>query len=165
MEREVSVDPVTLRKANLLFKVSDGQTPASKQMNTEAFTAATQAIGSSPQIASAYNIGPMFSYLFKSQRADVAQFEKSPQLQQYEQAMAAWQNTAATLAETYAKLKKTDGSNYTPEEIQKSLPPQPLPEQFGVDPKNPYPSKAQPVGTIIEQVQQVDAQNANQPKQ
>lgn len=165
VEREVKVDPVTLRKANLIFKVSDGQIPASKQMNSEAFTAATQAIGSSPQLAGAYNIGPMFSYLFKSQRADVAQFEKSPQLQQYEQAMGQWQQAIATLAETYAKLKKPDGSSYTPQEIQQAVPPQPQPQQFGVDPANPYPTKAQPTGSILEQVQQVDQQNAPKPQQ
>jgi hypothetical protein len=159
-EREVNVDPVSLRKANLIFKVSDGQLPASKQMNSESFTAAAQAISSSPQLAGAYNIGPMFSYLFKTQRADVAQFEKSPQLQQYEQAMGQWQQAVQTLAEAYSKLKKADGSNYTPQEIQASLPPQPLPEQFGVDPANPYPTKADPPGTILEQVQ-----NANQPQQ
>jgi hypothetical protein len=163
VEREIAVDPVTLRKANLIFTVSDGQLPASKQMNSESFTAAAQAIGSSPQLAGAYNIGPMFSYLFKSQRADVAQFEKSPQLQQYEQAMGAWQQTVGTLAETYAKLKKPDGSGYTPQEIQAALPPQPQPQQFGVDPANPYPTKAEPPGTILQQVGQVD--NANQPQQ
>jgi hypothetical protein len=160
VEREVTVDPVTLRQANVIFKVSDGQLPASKQMNSESFTAAAQAISSSPQLAGAYNIGPMFSYLFKSQRADVAQFEKSPQLQQYEQAMGQWQQAVQTLAEAYTKLKKADGSNYTPQEIQASLPPQPQPQQFGVDPANPYPTKAQPTGTILEQVQ-----NASQPQQ
>lgn len=172
VEQEVEIDPVTLRKANLIFKVSDGQLPASKQMNSESFTAAAQAIASSPQLAGAYNIGPMFSYLFKSQRADVAQFEKSPQLQQYEQAMAQWQQVTASLGEIYSKLKKPDGSGYTPEEINKAMPPQPQPQQFGVDPANPYPSKATPSGTILQQVQQADQQsqpqvnqNAAQPQQ
>lgn len=162
-EQEVVIDPVTLRKANLVFKVSDGQLPASKQMNSEAFMAATQAISANPQIAGAYNLGPMFSYLFKTQRADVAQFEKSPQLQQYEQAMGQWQQAIAVLADTFSKLKKPDGSSYTPEEIQKSLPPQPTPEQFGVDPANPYAPPAKPQGTIIAQVQGVD--NASQQQQ
>lgn len=163
MEQEVVIDPVTLRKANLVFKVSDGQTPAAKQMNSEAFTAAAQAIASTPQLAGAYNLGPLFSYLFKSQRADVAQFEKSPQLIQYEQALSQWQQAVATLAEAFTKLKKPDGSTYTPQEIQESLPPQPTPEQFGVDPQNPYAQPQKPQGTILEQVQGVD--NANQQQQ
>lgn len=162
-DQEVVIDPITLRKASLAFKVSDGQLPASKQMNSEAFTAAAQAIASNPQIAGAYNIGPMFSYLFKSQRADVAQFEKSPQLIQYEQAMGQWQQAVSTLAEAFTKLKKPDGGSYSPEDIQKSLPPQPLPEQFGVDPANPYAPPPKPQGKILSQVQEVD--NASQQQQ
>lgn len=166
-EEEVTIDPVVLRRANLVFKVSDGQLPASKQMNTEAFQAAVQTIGSSPQLAGSYNLGPMFSYLFKTQRADVAQFEKSPQLIQYEQAQAQWQQAVAMIMESVSKLKKADGSNYTPEEIQKAIPPQPLPEQFGVDPKNPYAPAPKPTGSIIQQVQliQQEEDNANQPQQ
>lgn len=162
-EAEVAIDPVTLRKANLIFKVSDGQLPASKQMNSEAFTAAAQAIASSPMLASAYDIGPMFSYLFKSQRADVAQFEKSPQLRQYEQAQAQWQQAVQVLSQSIAKMTKPDGSAYTPEEIQKMLPPQPQPQQFGVDPQNPNKPPAAPAGTILQQVQEVD--NATKPQQ
>lgn len=166
-EQEVAIDPVALRRANLVFKVSDGQLPASKQMNTESFQVAVQTIGSSPQLASSYNLGPMFSYLFKTQRADVAQFEKSPQLQQYEQAMNQWQQAIATLADTYSKLKKPDGSMYTPEEIQKYLPPQPQPEQYGVDPKNPYAPVPKPQGTILDQVTaaQQEETNASQSQQ
>lgn len=143
---EVVVDPVALRKANMIFKVSDGQTPASKQMNSESFGAACQAIATVPQLAGAYNIGPMFSYLFKMQRADVAQFEKPPALIQYEQAMNQWQQAVAVLAEQLSKQQMT------PEDIQKSLPPQPTPEQFGLDPNNPQVGKPEPQGTILEQV-------------
>lgn len=170
MEQEVVVDPVTLRKANLIFKVSDGQLPASKQMNSEAFASATQAIANSPQIAGAYNLGPMFSYLFKSQRADVAQFEKSPQQQQYEQAVGQWQQAVQVLAQALATTKKPDGSSPTPKEIQAALPPQPTPQQFGIDPSNPYQNQGHPTPqiSILQQVQQLDTQdtqNANQPQQ
>lgn len=154
---EVTIDPVALRKAALVFKVSDGEIPAAKQMNTEAFQSACQTLASVPQLASAYNMGPMFSYLFKQQRADVAQFEKSPQLLQYEQAVSQWQGAIQSLAETYSKLKKADGTSYTPEEIQKALPPQPTPDQFGVDPNNPYATKPKAQGTILQQVEQVNA--------
>jgi len=156
LEEEVVIDPVVLRKANLIFKVSDGLVPASKQMNSEAFTSAAQTIAAVPQLAGAYNIGPLFSYLFKSQRADVAQFEKSPALIQFEQAQGQWQQSVATIAEAISKLKKADGSSYTPEEIQKSIPPQPTPEQFGLDPKNPYAPAAQAGGTILQQVAQAN---------
>lgn len=162
-EQEVVIDPVTLRRANLVFKVSDGQLPASKQMNSEAFIAAAQAIANNPAIAGSYNLGPMFSYLFKSQRADVAQFEKSPQLIQYEQAVGQWQQAVSVLAEALTKLKKPDGGSYSPQEIQQSLPPQPTMEQFGIDPANPYAKPAKPSGTILSQVQQV--QNATQSQQ
>lgn len=164
-EEEITIDPVTLRKANLVFKVSDGQLPAAKLMNSEAFAAATQAIATNPSIAGAYNLAPMFSYLFKSQRADVAQFEKTPQLIQYEQAVAQWQNAVQMILEAATKLKKPEGGSYTPEEIQKHLPPQPTPDQFGVDPNNPYATKKAPEGTILEQVQQADSQDADQPEQ
>lgn len=161
-EQQVTIDPIQLRKAIIQFKMSDGLTPASKQMNTEAFTAAVQTIAAVPQLAEAYNIGPMFSYLFKSQRANVAQFEKSPAQIQYSQAMSAWQQAVATLAESLVKLKKPDGTSYTPQEIQSSLPPQPTPEQFGVDPNNPNPGKPEPQGSILQQV----VSNANaQPQQ
>lgn len=156
LEEEVIIDPVTLRKANLSFKVSDGLVPTSKQMNSESFTAAAQTIASVPQLAQAYNIGPLFSYLFKSQRADVAQFEKSPALLQYEQAQAQWQQAVQLLAESMSKLKKQDGSSYSPEEIQKTIPPQPTPQQFGLDPNNPYATPVTQSGTIIQQVAKAD---------
>lgn len=159
--QEVEIDPVALRKAAMVFKVSDGEVPAAKQMNTEAFQSAVQTIAAVPAIVGAYNIGPMFSYLFKQQRADVAQFEKSPQLIQYEQAVQAWQGSVGALAETYAKLKKADGTSYTPEEIQKALPPQPTPEQFGVDPKNPYATVPKSQATVMQQVQQTEQNNAS----
>lgn len=153
IEDVVAIDPVTLRKANLVFKVSDGLTPASKQMNTEAFQSAVQTIAAVPELAQAYNIGPMFSYLFKSQRADVAQFEKPANVIQYEQAMGQWQQAVDKVVTALMTVKKPDGSSLTPEEIQAAIPPQPLPEQFGVDPNAPQ-SKPQQPGTILQQTQQ-----------
>ena len=157
VEEPITVDPTVLRKASLTFKMSDGLTPASKQMNTEAFQAAVQTIAAVPQIAASYDIGPMFSYLFKSQRAEVAQFEKSPQLLQYEQAVAQWQQAVQTLSASLAQLKNADGNPPTPEEIQKALPPQPTPEQFGINPNKPQ-TKQPPAGTILSQVANASAQ-------
>jgi hypothetical protein len=152
IEEVVEVDPVSLRQATLEFKVSDGLVPASKQMNTEAFQSAVQTIAAVPQLADAYNIGPMFSYLFKSQRADVAQFEKSPQEIQYNQALAQWQQAVATLA---AELHKMEG--ITPEQMQELLPPQPMPEQFGLSPEGAPPPPKQSLSIL----QQVVANNAD----
>ena len=151
VEEVIPIDPVALRQATLAFKVSDGLVPASKQMNTEAFQSAVQTIAAVPQLAGAYNLGPMFSYLFKSQRADVAQFEKSPEEVQYEQALAQWQQAVQLLAESLASRPEL-----SPEEIQKSLPPQPTPEQFGVGQPKPKP----PAISILQQVSQQNDPNA-----
>lgn len=133
-ESEVQIDPVTLRKAVIAFKVSDGLLPSSKVMSTEAFTIAAQTVASSPAIGAGYNLAPMFSYLFKTQRADVAPFEKPPEQIAFEQAMQQWQSAAQMLAQTYAALKKPDGSSYAPQDIQAALPPQPVPQAYGYTP-------------------------------
>mgnify|MGYP000854496482 CR=1 FL=1 len=159
-ETVVSIDPLMLRNASLSFKVSDGVTPAAKQMNTEAFASACQTLAALPQLAGQYNLGPMFSYLFKMQRADIGQFEKSPQLIQYEQAVAAWQGSVQMLAEQLAKLTKADGSSYTPEELTKALPPQPMPEQFGLDPQNPYAPLPKSKETVMQQFAAKEQTNA-----
>lgn len=151
VEEVIPINPIALRQATLAFKVSDGLVPASKQMNTEAFQSAVQTIAAVPQLAGAYNLGPMFSYLFKSQRADVAQFEKSPEEVQYEQALAQWQQAVQLLAEALASRPEL-----SPEEIQKSLPPQPTPEQFGVGQPKPKP----PAISILQQVSQQNDPNA-----
>lgn len=150
-EEVIPIDPVALRQATLAFKVSDGLVPASKQMNTEAFQSAVQTIAAVPQLAGAYNLGPMFSYLFKSQRADVAQFEKTQEEVQYEQALAQWQQAVQMLAEALSSRPEL-----SPEEIQKSLPPQPTPEQFGVGQPKPKP----PAISILQQVSQQNDPNA-----
>ena len=74
----------------------------------------------------------MFSYIMKTQGADLKAFEKSPEQQAYEQALGAWQNMAQLAIE---KGKEVDAV----------LPPQPLPEQYGYDPKanKPAPPGAQ----------------------
>ena len=146
IEQVIPIDPVALRQATLEFKISDGLVPASKQMNTEAFQSAVQTIAAVPQLAEAYNLGPMFSYLFKSQRADVAQFEKSPEEIQYAQAVAQWQQAVAMLSEQLSKME-----SITPEQMQQMLPPQPMPEQFRISPDGKVPPKPQPP-SILQQV-------------
>lgn len=120
-QRTVTLDPVALRKAVLEFKVTDGLIPASKVLNTDSFSVALQVIGSSPQISGAYNIAPMFSYLMKAQGAVLTDFEKSQEQIAYEQAVQSWQQVVVE-----AMKQGT---------AQEQLPPQPLPEQYGYNPK------------------------------
>ena len=119
--REVTIDPVALRKSQAKFKVTDGLTPTDKQISGDDFTMAIQTLGSSPQLGAAYNLGPMFSYLMKTRNADLTQFEKSPQQQAYEQAMGQWQQMA--------QLAVEKGTQFSA--------PQPTPQQYGYTPGAP----------------------------
>lgn len=116
----VEIDPIKLRQAVLEFKISDGLTPAEKLASLDVYKVAFQVLGSSPQISSEYNIGPLFSYLMKMQGADLRPFEKPLNQRQYEQAVAQWSQTVQTL------LKNN------PELTAEQLPPQPMPQQFGL---------------------------------
>ena len=122
----IEIDPVKLRKAVVEFKITDGLIPASKLMNGDTFATAIQVIGSSPQIAGSYNTAPMFSYLMKIQGADLAPFEKSQEQIAYEQAVQQWQQLA------FEGIKNgIDPSK---------LPPQPIPADYGYDPKANKPA-------------------------
>ena len=114
-KQQVAVDPVKLRQAVISFKISDGLTPSSKLINADSFQTSLQVIGSSPQIGASYNVGPMFSYLMKTQGALISDFEKSNEQVAYESAVGQW-NQMAQLS------------------LSKGMPwnnPQPTPEQFG----------------------------------
>ena len=111
----VEIDPIKLREAVIDFKISDGLAPASKLINADSFQTALQVIGSSPQIGSGYNIGPMFSYLMKTQGALISDFEKSKEQVAYEQASNQWMQMA--------QLALSKGQPWNN--------PQPTPEQFG----------------------------------
>ena len=116
----VEIDPIKLRQAVLEFKISDGLTPAEKLASLDVYKVAFQVLGSSPQISSEYNIGPLFSYLMKLQGADLRPFEKPLNQRQYEQAVAQWSQTVQTLIKN------------NPELTAEQLPPQPMPQQFGL---------------------------------
>jgi len=126
-KQTVEIDPVQLRKAVLEFKVSDGLIPAEKLIGGETFSTAMQVFGSSPQIAAAYNVGPYFSYMMKTQGANIADFEKSPEQVAYEQAVNTWSGLRQLAIEKGAPFED----------------PQPLPEQFGYQPANNTPSAPQ----------------------
>lgn len=126
-QQVVQIDPVELRKAVVEFKVSDGLTPSDKLIGSDVLQVALQMIGSSQQIGSAYNIGPMFSYFMKTQGARIAEFEKSPEQLAYEQAIGAWQQTTLEMAKQGVA----------------QFPPQPLPEQYGYQPAGLNPTSQQ----------------------
>jgi len=131
--KDVAIDPVALRKAVLNFRISDGLVPTSKIINSDAFAVALQTMGSSPQIGAGYNMAPAFSYLMKTQGAEISAFEKSSEQVAYEQASGQWQQLAAMAID-----KSETG------ELPENFPPQPLPEQFNYDPtaNKPSPAKA-----------------------
>jgi len=127
---DVTIDPVALRKAVLEFRISDGLIPASKLINGESFSAALQVIGTSPQIGQSYNIGPMFSYLMKTQGAAISDFEKSSEQVAYEQALAQYNSLVALALEKDRDIKELGEA--------------PSPEQFGYVPaqNTPRPPEA-----------------------
>ena len=141
-DKEVEIDPVELRKAVMTFKISDGLTPADKLINSDVLMVAMQQIGSSPQIGQGYNISPLFSYLMKTQGADLKEFEKSKEQVAYEQAVQQWQQLVMQA------LKDN------PQITAAQLPPQPVPQQFGYLP-----------GALASEQEEARKQQANQQSQ
>lgn len=128
LEQAIQIDPVELRKAVMEFKVSDGLIPSSKLMDTDTSLQAMQLVSSSPQLASEYNIGPMFSYLMKLQGAKISEFEKSPAQKAYESAVQQWQMAAQSAIQAGQEFNI----------------PQPKPQDYGY---NPAQQGASPVAT------------------
>lgn len=168
-QQVVTVDPVQLRRAVLEFKVSDGQTPSEKLIDGESLSLAMQTIAGNPQIGAGYNIVPMFSYLMKSRGAKLQPFEKSPEQQAYEQAMASWQQAAMMIQEA---AKNTEPP-MTPEQLQEMLKqnPQPKPEDYGYVPGKPALSNTSPLNpqmpSIMDSLNQTQqaASQGSQPSQ
>ena len=124
LKKEVEVDPLQLRKAILSFKITDGLLSKDKVMSMDTRKIAMQVIGSSPTLAQGYNVAPMFSYIMKTENADLTPFEKTPAQIAYEQALMNW-SQLAQLA------------------IQKGAPfniPQPKPQEYGYDPNMMNPA-------------------------
>lgn len=136
-QAEVTIDPVKLREAIMEFKVADGQTPTSKLIAADTLQVAMQVIGSSPQIGGQYNIAPMFSYLMKTQGADLRDFEKTEEQVAYEQGVSAWQSAYGQTLEIIRTLSKAFTPENAPkliEDIMGKLPPQPKPQDYGYNP-------------------------------
>lgn len=162
LQAPVDVDPVKLRQSSLEFKTSDGLIPAEKLINGDALGQALNAIGTTPGLQTGYNLAPMFSYLMKTQGADLAPFEKSPAQMAYEQAGAQWQQTIQMIVEQLVKA----GQPIDP----KAFPPQPVPEQFGYTPGAPTPSQSvrtggAPILSQWDQITQASQQPPAQPPQ
>lgn len=124
----VQIDPVKLRKSVINFKVSDGLVPSDKLIHADTLQVAMQTIGSAPQIGAGYNLAPMFSYLMKTQNADLSPFEKSPEQVAYEQAVQSWQQVAIEGAKSGQDMSKF---------------PQPKPQDYGYNPQQQGSSAAQ----------------------
>lgn len=139
-EQEVQIDPIALRKAVLEFKISDGLTPNDKIINGDDFSAAMQALGTNPQLASGYNLSPMFSYLMKTRKVDLKPFEKTPQQISYEQAQQAWSQTVQSLVKANPMIQSTQ------------FPPQPKPADFGYEVGQQVQAPQAPKETLLEQV-------------
>ncbi len=80
---EVAVDPVELRKAMLEFKLTDGQLPAEKMLNSNLLTVFLQTAQSLPAVGTEYDVMGMFLYWAKLQGAYwLEDFKRSPEQQQ-----------------------------------------------------------------------------------
>ena len=143
-QTQVQIDPVKLRQAVLDFDIVDGLTPVDKEISSDAWTTSMQVIGSSPQISAQYNLAPMFSYLMKTQGADLRPFEKKPEQVAYEQALQLWnQNTQLALEK---------GIQYNQ--------PQPKPQDYGYNPQQqgagtpaaPIPDVTQNINNITNNI-------------
>lgn len=151
----VDVDPIALRNAMTVFKISDGLVPSQELMDGDAFQAAMQVFMSVPAVAANYNIGPMFSYLFKTQGANIAPFEKPAEQIAFENAVAQWQQAVMSAAQQIGNNKDMDQQQI--EQLLQNLPPQPKPEdynytpgQLNANPQDDVNNPAKP--TILQQV-------------
>lgn len=104
-QRSVTIDPLTIRKTALDFKVADGLLPIEKEMKSDEFAVAAQTIQSVPQLQQGYNVVPMFTYMMKLRGLDgLETFEKSPLQIQFEQMTAQWQQVAIEAAKAGQKV-------------------------------------------------------------
>lgn len=113
-QKNVTVNPVELRKAAVHFKVSDGIMPEDKQMSTDEFQTALQVLGSSPPLAAGYNMAPLFTYVMKLRGADLSPFEKSQLQVQFEQQQGQW-------AGIVQEALKVIGKNADPSQLKQLL--------------------------------------------
>lgn len=154
LQMPMQIDPVALRKASLQFKISDGLIPSEKLIAGDVLSDVLNVLGTAPALAAGYNMAPMFSYLIKTQGADLTPFEKTQPQMMYEQAVGAWQQSVQAMTEQFtASIKGVETSQIQPlmQQFQASLPPQPKPQDYGYDPN------AKPINANINPQQSVMA--------
>ena len=137
-QKIITVDPIKLRTAITAFKVGDGLVPTDKIINSDTLQVMIQmaATPGSP-IAQEFDIAELMTYFLKTQGADVNDYKKSPQRKAYEQALASWQQaTTTTLEILQSVIKAAAPEQFTQliQEVQKMMPQQPNPQQFGYNP-------------------------------
>lgn len=128
-----TIDPVMLRKANLVMKMSDGLNPSDKLIDSDTLGTALQFLGQNQQVGAEYNVGDMFAYIMSSRGVKLGAFKKDPKQVAYEQAVGQWQNAVQMIVQTMGKMENASQA------IQDALKqiPQPTPEQFGYVPGAP----------------------------
>jgi hypothetical protein len=128
-QEQVKINPVILRKAASVFKISDGMLPSDKILNTEEFQVAMQTMGANPVFAQRYRIEQAFSHLFKQRGVDLRPFEKTDLEIQYDQQMSAY-TQALQVALEFVKKLPNDGT-ITPDKMmalaKQMIPPPPTP--------------------------------------
>lgn len=148
----ISIDPIALRQAQLVFKISDGLIPSDQIIGADVFQVALQTALQVPAIGQGYNTAQMFGYLLKSQGADVRPFEKSPQQLAYENAMGQWQQAVQQITEMIMSRKDVQIEQIQ-QLIKQMIPPQPQPQQFNYTPGEVnQPDSTQPgAPTLLQQ--------------
>jgi hypothetical protein len=93
---EVEVDPIKLRESILEFKMTDGQLPAEKLLNSNLLTVFMQTAQALPGVATQYDVMGMFLYWAKLQGAYWLEDFKRDESQQQDFLRTMQQTTAAT---------------------------------------------------------------------
>lgn len=163
----VKVNPVALRKAAAVFKISDGMLPSDKMLNTEEFQVASQILGSSPALAAGYRMEQVFSHLFKQRGVDLRPFEKTEAEKQYEQQMQAWQQAYAQVTAVAAGMKMPEGVDpmqwmkQIEQFIKASVPPMPQPPSPEIVKKQMEDQARRRGASLSDMIKAVSGQSSN----
>jgi hypothetical protein len=154
----VTIDPIKLRQAICEFKIADGLKPSDQVINADTLQVMMQMMGTPGNpLAQQFDLGQLMTYFLKTQGANVNDFRKPPQQVAYESALQSWQQSVQVVMEgiqTIIRAAAPEQFTQLMSEMQKMIPPQPQPQQFGY---NPNQDQAQ--GS---QVAPADAQQSNQ---
>jgi len=95
----VKIDPVKLRQSETVFKVTDGELPLDKIIDTDFFGTFLQVISTDPELSLEFNKAKLITYIAKLKgMKDLDQFERTPEERQqiidYQKTIAAQQQSA-----------------------------------------------------------------------